>query len=183
MSSYSLSLFALRPIAKDEEITIEYVDLKEERATRRARLLDMYYFHCECEYCNQNSDAVAASDAARLELKMWSQKSYRKPHEWSANLSLPDNYLVDGHKRCIELNEKEGIIDGDYAMHMAELTMVYGMLGDVTNFRLWGQRTVEIYEILKAPTSVPEMWKGWLVDPQARFKFWGSRIAQRYNRR
>ena len=143
----------------------------------------MYYFHYECEFCNlPSSNAVAESDAARLELKRWSQKSYRMPHEWCPNLSLPDNYLVDGHKHCIELYEREGIVNGDYATHMGELTMVYGMLGDEENFRLWGQRAMETYEILKAPEGA-EMWKYWLVDPQERFQIWGSRIAQRHRRR
>ena len=46
----------------------------------------------------------------------------------------PDNYLVDGHKHCIELHKKERIIDDTYMGHIEELTIVDVMLRDEQNF-------------------------------------------------
>jgi hypothetical protein len=170
-----MCLSATRPIAKGEEITLRYINLRDPRTIRRGRLLDMYYFHCECEYCNLPSEAVAVSDAARLELKRW-PKSYCISHEWCPNLSLPDNYLVDGHKRCIELHEREGIIDTIYAGHIEELAVVYAMLGDEQNFRLWAQKAVEQSKIRQMPENTM-FWKEWLSYPQQNS--WGWRIVEK----
>lgn len=139
-----MTLFAIRPILHGEEITVEYTKLAESRQTRRERLLDMYYFRCECESCNIPDSDVATSDANRLELGKWSQTKFRSPREWCKNLSLPDSYLVDGYTRCISLHETEGIINMEYAMHVAELAIVYGMLADAKNFRLWGLKAQNI---------------------------------------
>jgi hypothetical protein len=167
-----MSLFATRPIAEGGEITLRYVNLMDSRTVRHGRLLDMYHFCCECEYCNlPTSEAVAISDAARLELGRWPQKSYRMPNEWCANLSLPDNYLVDGHKHCIELHEKEGIIDDTYVGHIEELAIVYAMLGDEQNFRLLAQKAVgqsEIWQMLEKAT----FWGEWLLYPQKNYWGW-----------
>jgi hypothetical protein len=141
----------------------------------------MYYFHCECEYCNlPTTEAVAASDAARLELERWPRESYCMPHEWCTNLSLSDNYLVDGHKRCIELHEKEGITDNTYVRHIEELAIVYATLGDEQNFRLWAQKTVEQSEIWHRPEKVT-LWREWLLHP--KIDFWGLRIKEKSRRR
>jgi hypothetical protein len=88
------------------------------------------------ESCNIPPKQVAAGDAARIELAKWSEKAFHTPVQWCQNLALPDGYLVEGHKRCIALHEQEHLIDFEYVMHAAELTIVYGMLADVESFKL-----------------------------------------------
>jgi hypothetical protein len=165
-----------------EEITIEYTKLDESRQVRRGRLLDMYLFHCGCEYCNLPNEKAAASDAARLELSQWQEKSFRSPLEWYKNTSLPDSYLVDGHIRCITLHEQESIIDMGYAIHVAELAVVYGMLADAANFRLWGRKAQKMLGIMRASENVTGPWEQWLTDPKRNFGLWGRRIAEKARR-
>jgi hypothetical protein len=174
-----MTLFATRPITDGEEITIEYTKLTESRETRRGRLFDMYHFHCECEYCNVSKDKAAASDAARQELREWPETSFRSPIEWCKNMSLPDDYLVEGHTRCITLHEQEGIIDMDYAMHIGELAFVYGMLAD-KNFGPCGRKALEVLGMMGASEKLP--WKSWLENPKQNFGPWGMRIAQKARR-
>jgi hypothetical protein len=168
-----MSLFATRPIMRDEEITVEYTKLANSRQTRRGRLFEMYHFHCECETCNLPSDKVAASDAARLELERGSETGYCDPLEWCKNLSLPDAYLVDKHKRCIALYEQEGIIDYDYVLHVAELATVYGMLADQKNFELWALKAQKGLEMMGMPSGIA------VADPKKNFRAWGWRLAEK----
>lgn len=171
--TYSMTLFASRPIMEGEEITIEYTKLTESRQTRRSRLFDMYHFHCDCECCNISPEEVVVSDAARMELAKWSQRAFRSPVEWCKNLALQDGYLVDGHKRCMALHEQERLIDKEYAMHAVELAIVYGMLADAKNFKLWGEKGLEALKTMRAPEAVA--LQQWLAGPQRNFKLWGMR--------
>lgn len=58
MISYSMSLYALRPIPAGEEITFTYTTLTDARDTRRARLMNAYRFHCECPRCQAPDDIL-----------------------------------------------------------------------------------------------------------------------------
>jgi hypothetical protein len=177
--TYSLSLFAVRPILAGDEITIEYTRLGDTRKARREKLLDMYSFHCNCEYCDlPDREAVAASDAARLEIEDWSEKAHTKLMEWRSNLFLCDDDLINDYKLAIRNHEKEGIINFHYADHIAGLAFVYGVMGDETSFKEWGQRAKKCWETLQFLDRA-DSWKRWLTNPQANFKFWGSRQAGR----
>ncbi|MCJ1413659.1 hypothetical protein MMC19_007781 [Ptychographa xylographoides] len=50
-SGPTLSLRALRPIAKDAELSISYIDITNPAATRQADLLSRYFFTCACVCC------------------------------------------------------------------------------------------------------------------------------------
>ena len=163
-----------------EEITIGYTKLAESQETRRGRLFDMYQFHCECKFCSLPDDEAASSDAARLELGEGSEKSFRNPIEWYKNLGLPDEYLVDYHRRRIALHEQEGLIDIEYATHIGELAIVYGMLADADNFRLWGVKAQEAMQMMRAKVMAP--WGRWLAHPQRNFGLWGKRISEKARR-
>jgi hypothetical protein len=166
---------------RGEEITTEYTKLTEPRQTRRDRLRDMYYFHCECDSCNLPDHKAAASDAARLELGQWSQTEFCKPSEWCKNLTLPDTYLVDRLERCIALYEQEGLIDMEYAIHMTELTIVYGMLADAENFKLWGEKANKALKLMRAPSHIVVAFEKCL-NP-VHFATWGRRNMEKARRR
>jgi len=51
MSGRSASMRALRPIAKDEEITVSYIDDRNPYETRQAQLRERYRFTCSCRKC------------------------------------------------------------------------------------------------------------------------------------
>ena len=53
----NLQIRALKRINDDEEICINYIDLKMNRNTRHEKLMEQYYFECKCLKCETNSDA------------------------------------------------------------------------------------------------------------------------------
>lgn len=178
-----MSLYATRPIQLDEEISIQYTNLVESREKRRKRLLEMYLFHCECDYCNlPSAEAIAASDAARLEIAKWPTTQFRSPQAWCANLALDDNYLVERLKRIIQLHEQEHIVDMEFASRVGDLSMVYGMLSDETNFVLWGQKTLGVFRMMKAVPDLESLWERLLIEPQRQFPPWGLRAKKKSSR-
>ncbi|KAJ7497066.1 hypothetical protein FB451DRAFT_1209950 [Mycena latifolia] len=56
---------AVRPIAKDEEITVLYSELAASRQERRAELLEHYKFLCECKTCSLPPALAEQSDTRR----------------------------------------------------------------------------------------------------------------------
>jgi len=61
LTTFSMSLLAVRPIMPGEEITISYINLHKSREARQRHLQQAYYFNCECEVCvlGDDDDAVA----------------------------------------------------------------------------------------------------------------------------
>ncbi|MCJ1388083.1 hypothetical protein MMC18_000927 [Xylographa bjoerkii] len=51
-SGPTLSVRTLRPIPKDTELTISYIDITNPASTRRADLLSRYFFRCTCPACS-----------------------------------------------------------------------------------------------------------------------------------
>ena len=174
-ASYSITLYALRPIShrRGDHLQV-HGDCQETRETRRTRL-NVYYFHCQCQYCDlPDSAAVAASDAARLEMRDWEEKGPINPGKWCSDLSLPDDHLVKFYKRAIRLHEQEGMTDANYASHMQMLTIVYGLLGDEKNYRHWCLKAIERMEVMRKTADIVTM-KHWLTNPQVNFEWWGRR--------
>lgn len=183
VSTFSMLLYATRPIKKDEEITIQYTNLLDSRDMRREILLDQYKFHCECEYCNlPDHHSIAASDAARLELARWSANKYCRPQAWCRNLELDDHYLVEALSRIIALHEQEQVIDSEYVSRVGDLAIAYGMLADEANFMLWGRRMHDILQITKAAPNVCALWERWLVEPLKSLSVWNLRNYQKTNK-
>ena len=51
-SSHRLSILALRPIARDEQIVVSYIDATNPRHVRQKELQDKYFFECACSKCS-----------------------------------------------------------------------------------------------------------------------------------
>ena len=51
-----MSLIAIRPILKDEEITISYIDDTHPKTKRQQELRERYFFECQCKRCNMPSE-------------------------------------------------------------------------------------------------------------------------------
>ncbi|KAK5047897.1 hypothetical protein LTR84_006085 [Exophiala bonariae] len=54
----SISVHTLRPVSKDEELTISYIDTTSPRFTRQQELKDRYFFDCSCDLCSQGSTPI-----------------------------------------------------------------------------------------------------------------------------
>uniref|UniRef100_A0A6F9DU65 [histone H3]-lysine(4) N-trimethyltransferase n=1 Tax=Phallusia mammillata TaxID=59560 RepID=A0A6F9DU65_9ASCI len=63
----NLELRALRPIEKDEELCISYVDSMETREDRREKLSSQYYFDCECNLCFNGGESEDLKHATAAE--------------------------------------------------------------------------------------------------------------------
>ena len=51
-SGLDMSLVAIRPILKDEEITISYIDDTHPKTKRQQELKERYFFKCHCKRCS-----------------------------------------------------------------------------------------------------------------------------------
>lgn len=148
-----MSLFATRPIRAGEEITIAYIHIDDTRAVRRAKLLDMYYFTCECEYCNISDEAVAVSDANRLEIKrMWQNGNPTRPAAWERK-GISFRQLVHIHQEAIELHEREGMQNIRQVNHMEALATAYMKLGDQKNSKKWVRKVTERWGVMQYPDA------------------------------
>lgn len=49
---HQLNIIALRPIARDEQIVVSYIDATNPRHVRQKELQDKYFFHCACSKCS-----------------------------------------------------------------------------------------------------------------------------------
>lgn len=58
-----LSVRALRELAKDEEVTISYVDHTNPTHKRREELQEQYFFNCECEKCIASEESTEPTEA------------------------------------------------------------------------------------------------------------------------
>lgn len=59
----SLSVRALREIAKDEEITISYIDNTNPTHKRQEELTERYFFKCECTRCASYAESQDPREA------------------------------------------------------------------------------------------------------------------------
>jgi SET and MYND domain-containing protein len=70
---------AIRPIAKDEQITIPYIDITYSVGTRRHELKDRYKFGCRCTRCLHEMETTKPEDTKK-----------RGEHEQSTNSEIDD---------------------------------------------------------------------------------------------
>lgn len=67
--SFTGQFWAMRDIAKDEEITIGYCRLIAPREQRQADLRDRFFFTCTCSTCLLSGEQLAQSDERRTKLE------------------------------------------------------------------------------------------------------------------
>ncbi|KEF58088.1 uncharacterized protein A1O9_06011 [Exophiala aquamarina CBS 119918] len=63
--SGSISVYTLRPVSKDEELTISYIDTTSPLVKRQQELKERYFFDCACKLCSQGTSHVL--DGLRLD--------------------------------------------------------------------------------------------------------------------
>ncbi|KAG6828846.1 hypothetical protein H0H92_006605 [Tricholoma furcatifolium] len=174
-TSFSTSLYALRPISPGEEITIIYTDVTQSRDTRRAHLLSHYRFTCLCSSCALPLHLVQESDARRAALRDW---RHTRPTftGWATDLCRTDDFVLNSHMEALELIEKEGL-QGMESSFVRDVCMCWAMLGNEEEFRHWAQRLVALTEV--RDTAMAQEVRGWLEDPPVTVPKWGWRKKQR----
>lgn len=61
-----LFIKAIRPIRKDEQIFISYIDTSEPFDARQSQLKERYYFKCRCSKCKQEARTINSSRSTGL---------------------------------------------------------------------------------------------------------------------
>ncbi|KAG5722014.1 SET domain-containing protein 5 [Termitomyces sp. T112] len=175
LASFSTSLYALRPIAPGEEITIIYTDVTQSRDTRRARLSSHYGFTCLCSFCTLPSPLLEESDATRAALRDW---RHTRPTftGWATDLCRSDDFVLQSHMDALTLIEKENL-QGMASVFVRDVCSCWAMLGEEDEFKKWAERLLELCEI-RDITMAREV-RGWLVDPKSKVPKWGWRKKQR----
>ena len=80
----TLEMRAVKKIGKDGEITISYLNLnprggKHDREERRAFLMDLYHFHCNCIGCDISEDELKIQDEKCAEYStIWAHMKEQK---------------------------------------------------------------------------------------------------------
>lgn len=87
----SISVYTLRPVAQDEELTISYVDTTIPMAKRQQELKERYFFDCSCDFCSQGLSPVL--DGYRLDDDSSVQERQKVSKSLTKVQTLAEEYL------------------------------------------------------------------------------------------
>lgn len=173
-ASFSVCMYALRPVRAGEEIHNQYIDVLAPRDERRAQLA-CYDFECMCTHCDlPDAAAVARSDAARTELRNW-RHLHPRFLPWSTDMCRADDAVIVSNLRALALIEQEGLY-GLQVPFIEEIALCHAVLGDEPRFRKWAQKVVDLC-VGQDPERAAK-FAAWIADPQS-YKKWGWRAKQR----
>lgn len=125
VSTLSLTVTALRPIALGEEITISYIPLDGDHTVRQQALKDVYGFDCTCDECTlppyESDDRSIAveiveeqGDEPEYSCGSGRDENMVDPifltlEEWCADSTLPNNILINAHKNALYYIEQQNL--------------------------------------------------------------------------
>lgn len=171
LSSFSLSLRAVRSIQAGEEIMISYILPAQSIDERKAQLQATYGFQCHCDACSIPIQHVKDSDSARQVLKdFWT--TVTSFEDWCADISMPEDALIKEHELALRLIEREDLQVLEYGKHLDVIAMCYGVLGHENMFRFWVEKVAKERVVRKPEHAV--VFQRWCADPQS-FGAWGWR--------
>ncbi|KAG6832082.1 hypothetical protein H0H87_002910 [Tephrocybe sp. NHM501043] len=175
LASFSSSLYALRPIAPGEEITMIYTDVTQNRDARRARLHAHHGFICHCPFCTLPSPLSEESDTARAALRDW---RHTRPtfSGWATDLCKADDFVLKTHMEALALIEKEGL-QGMESSFVRDVCSCWAMLGEEREYRIWAERLIKLSQV-RDPVLAQEVMES-LSDPASKVQKWGWRKKQK----
>lgn len=132
MLSFSYQLFAVRDIAKNEELTFQYTNVECSAAKRNAALMP-YAFVCECAACQD----VSASDARRAAIAAFNPSV----HSWLFDRKIADDWLLAKCQEHLALIVREGLEHlPAYCDVLTVIMEVYICLGDARHASEWAAK-------------------------------------------
>jgi hypothetical protein len=140
--SFALSVHAIRPIAKGEEIVHSYIDLTAmvTREERRSTLQNRFHFECVCERCALlDTPAVQESDLRRQRISQETHEAVVSPYTaWFQGDGRGDlQKVIAFHLAAVEDRCIEGLYRYPYLLHLSLLAICFAALEDTRSFRLW----------------------------------------------
>ncbi|KAJ7091125.1 hypothetical protein C8R44DRAFT_891532 [Mycena epipterygia] len=146
---FTLSIHAICPIAKGEEIVHSYIDLASavKREARRSLLRDLFHFECICSRCAlPDAATVDESDARRQRLHDATWDTVIAPFSaWHHGNGRGDlQKVIAFHLVAVEESRVEGMYQYPYLLHISLLAICFAALEDIRSFRLWMGRTRDV---------------------------------------
>ncbi|PSR94391.1 hypothetical protein BD289DRAFT_465861 [Coniella lustricola] len=130
-------IYATRPIAVGEEISLTYIDPLRTRARRQKKLQNVWGFGCSCSLCTQRSELTGASDERieqilqiRTQLEDYTTSSAATPQMADLFLSLYQQERLDvliHEAYAFAAIEWNGVGEPWKAMKHARLAIEYGL--------------------------------------------------------
>ncbi|TDL24160.1 SET domain-containing protein [Rickenella mellea] len=198
----SMRLFALRPIAAGEQVTIGYVVTFLPAMFRQAELQQKYLFTCECKHCKPT---VASTPSRPLKHPYWAssaggilssvspsdqrrciQIAFRTEHaqkmwvEWiSPSSKDTDRAFFDFHEDALVVLAQEGL-EHTRIDHIAYLAHGCAALGDADGFKRWGNVLISLSAWTHGKEGVLQMkaWQDWVREPTFS-PAWGLRVRSK----
>ncbi|KAF8199778.1 hypothetical protein K438DRAFT_1822486 [Mycena galopus ATCC 62051] len=173
--SFALTVHAVRPIAKGEEIVHSYIN-QESTATRderRSLLRDRYHFDCVCDHCT-DTISFHGSDVRRQRIRSMTREEIALPLEtWFRNNGQGDlQKVIAFHLVAVEDIRIEALHHlPSYFLHISLLATCFAALEDIRNFRMWAGKARDVFLCNLAPDGACETFK-FIQHPEA-FSSWG----------
>ena len=155
---------------------------------RQDILSEFYRFKCLCSLCVVPSDIIQSdrvSTGTETKQRTRTNSEATLPSsllpsfdKWCLDPTFPDDILINAHMRSLQLIEQgdrhqHPTRDMDMDIkHLDAITMCYGALEDVDNFRKWMERLSEVRSRTKPKQKT--VFNKWLLNPTT-FPVWGWR--------
>ncbi|KZV66042.1 SET domain-containing protein [Peniophora sp. CONT] len=166
--TYAVHLYAARPIAEGEQLSIPYVPLLAPQAKRADQLLDRYIFRCTCPSCTGSRAVRAASDARRASLKTFVDTAHT--HAEGA-LNATSSKTV---AQAAEDAQAEQYFFADvWSPIFRYATRAALALGDAQSAAMWAKRAAKLTRVV---TGSDGGWMSVAMSPQS-MPGWGRMSA------
>lgn len=185
--TFSLTLYAVRAIQREEQITIAYTDILAPRQQRVARLRAAYNFNCRCASCRLPADDGKKSDKNRAALLYWlAQPEEPSFSHWYAltKPGLPNAPLArDFWKTAAPVfkslrEERLDVLRRQFARLADSVARTQGALGQPGPFGKTTKIAIECWRVDAAWSELSRKrvrtYENWLSDPKT-YNRWETR--------
>ncbi|KAG9233977.1 hypothetical protein BJ875DRAFT_462863 [Amylocarpus encephaloides] len=161
------TVYVVRPIAEDEEITLSYHSGGPSHA-RKSLLKENFGFDCTCALCSSSPSALKKSDenlilAASLDASIGDSETVR----------YSPNKVLKSCKSLLAIYEEEGIKDDRLSRAYYDLFQICAMHSDAARASWWARRYVEVKSCSAGRDSVDLLEMKPFVKKPGRFESWG----------
>ncbi|KAF7296016.1 Aldehyde dehydrogenase [Mycena kentingensis (nom. inval.)] len=158
VESFSLTLYAVRDIAKGEELTYYYTEVRKSKIERNEALRRHgFEFQCSCIACTHPTE----SDARRALILTF----VPTVTAWAANHTLPHDWYMKKCMETVELIEAEGLEHAnEYCAAIGGIMQSYIALGQAEGASKWAKR---LMAIPWAPTSLLDVFDRGRIEAMA----------------
>ncbi|EXJ65097.1 hypothetical protein A1O7_01437 [Cladophialophora yegresii CBS 114405] len=160
---------AVRPIAKDEEITISYAPPLRLRADRQNHMQSIFQFTCTCERCSSGSHTARESDKATQDIVNL-QWELDRSQRGDRDAPGPGGVSVKKAEQLVALYKAEGLdgfLDTAYGYAALAYNTVGGTRGAMKYARLAAEATRLRYPVDEEGVGLQKVreWEGMARDP------------------